>query len=98
MTNDIVTQLRESNGQGCTCGAWNYSECGCSEATWAEMYITDAADEIERLRRVAYSMAQTLEINGKWLDVNENGEYVPMKADAIFLDFYEDEKEWANEK
>ena len=48
---DIMTRLRESNGQGCTCGAWNYSECGCSEATWAEMYITDAADEIERLRK-----------------------------------------------
>ena len=50
MTDDIVTRLRESNGEGCTCGAWNYSECGCSEAVWAEMFITEAADEIERLR------------------------------------------------
>ena len=50
MTDDIVTRLRESHGQGCTCGAWNYSECGCSEAVWAEMFITEAADEIERLR------------------------------------------------
>lgn len=51
MTDDIVTRLRESHGQGCTCGAWNYSECGCPEATWAEMFITEAADEIEHLRK-----------------------------------------------
>ena len=50
-TDDIVTRLRESHGQGCTCGAWNYSECGCSEAVWAEMFITEAADEIERLQQ-----------------------------------------------
>jgi hypothetical protein len=50
VTDDIVTRLRESHGQGCTCGAWNYSECGCSEAVWAEMFITEAADEIEYLR------------------------------------------------
>jgi hypothetical protein len=51
VTDDIVTRLRESDGEGCTCGAWNYSECGCLEAVWAEMFITEAADEIERLRK-----------------------------------------------
>jgi hypothetical protein len=57
MTDDIVTRLRESHGQGCTCGAWNYSECGCSEAVWAEMFINDAADEIERLRNIIIGIA-----------------------------------------
>jgi len=50
VTDDIVTRLRQSNGQGCTCEAYSYYECGCTEAVWAEMYITDAADEIENLR------------------------------------------------
>lgn len=51
MNNDIVTRLRNSDGQGCTCNAYSYYECGCSEAVWAEMFITEAADEIERLRK-----------------------------------------------
>jgi hypothetical protein len=86
MTDDIVNRL---NCEAQNCILYNHGD--------AQLAI-EAADEIERLRKVAYSMAQTLEINGKWLDVNENGEYVPMKADAIFLDFYEDETAWANEK
>ncbi len=45
-----MTRLRNSDGQGCTCNAYSYYECGCSEAVWAEMFITEAADEIERLR------------------------------------------------
>ena len=62
MTDDIVTRLRESHGEGCTCGAWNYSECGCLEAVWAEMFITEAADEIERLRKES----------NEWREVAEN--------------------------
>jgi hypothetical protein len=50
VTDDIVTRLRESSGQGCTCEAYSYYECGCTEAIWAEMFINDAADEIENLR------------------------------------------------
>ncbi len=57
MTDDIVTRLRKSHGEGCTCGAWNYSECGCLEAVWAEMFITEAADEIERLRNIIIGIA-----------------------------------------
>jgi len=54
VTDDIVTRLRESDGQGCTCGAYSYYECGCSEAVWAEMFIEEAADEIERLRELSF--------------------------------------------
>ena len=49
MSDDIVTRLREGYGQGCKCYAHCYCECGC-DAEWAEHYIKEAADEIERLR------------------------------------------------
>ena len=52
MTDDIVTRLRNSDGQGCTCSAYSYYECGCTEGVWAEMFIEEAADEIERLREL----------------------------------------------
>lgn len=58
MSDDIVTRLRESDGQGCTCGAYSYYECGCSEGVWAEMFINEAADEIERLRKVIEETAR----------------------------------------
>jgi len=72
VSDDIVTRLRESHGEGCTCGAWNYSECGCIEAVWAEMYITDAADEIERLRA---DMKELLEITKLFADEGECRNY-----------------------
>lgn len=49
MFDDIVTRLREGNGQGCKCYADYWYECAC-DAIWAEQYILEAADEIERLR------------------------------------------------
>lgn len=49
MPDDIVDLLRMGS-TGCNCGAWSYSECGCHEAQWSEMYIDAAADEIEKLR------------------------------------------------
>lgn len=49
MTDDIVTRLREGHGQGCKCYADYWYECAC-DAVWAEQYINEAADEIERLR------------------------------------------------
>jgi hypothetical protein len=52
VTDDIVTRLRDSDGQGCTCQAYSYYECGCTEAVWAEMFIDEAANEIERLREL----------------------------------------------
>lgn len=58
MNDDIVTRLRNSDGQGCTCGAYSYYECGCTEAVWAEMFINDAADEIERLRNIIKAYVQ----------------------------------------
>ena len=68
MTDDIVTRLRESHGQGCTCGAWNYSECGCPEATWREMFITEAANEIERLRNAVKVRDLQILANSKVMD------------------------------
>ena len=53
---DIVTRLRDGDGHGCTCGAYSYYECGCTEGVWAEMFINEAADEIERLRKEADSL------------------------------------------
>ena len=53
---DIVTRLRDSDGQGCICEAYSYYECGCTEAVWAEMFIDEAANEIERLRKEADSL------------------------------------------
>ena len=64
-TDDIVTRLRNSDGQGCTCNAYSYYECGCSEAVWAEMFITEAADEIERLRKILRHVAKN---NPAWAD------------------------------
>lgn len=60
MSDDIVDLLLNSNGEGCTCAAWNYFECGC-DARWAEMYIKDAAKEITRLRN-------ELALTKKWRD------------------------------
>lgn len=51
MADDIVDLLKQGSS-GCNCGAWSYSECGCNEAQWSEMYIDAAADEIERLRKL----------------------------------------------
>lgn len=58
MTDDIVIRLREGHGQGCKCYAHCYCKCGC-DAEWAEYYIKEAADEIERLREenIQYEMA-----------------------------------------
>jgi hypothetical protein len=50
MTDDIVTRLRNSYGQGCTCFAHHSFECICVGAQWVERYVDEAADEIERLR------------------------------------------------
>lgn len=61
MSDDIVDRLRNSHGQGCTCSAWSYSECGCIDAHWAEMYIEEAAKEITRLRH-------ELTLTKKWRD------------------------------
>ena len=47
---DIVTRLRNSYGQGCTCFAHHSFECSCVGAQWVERYVDEAADEIERLR------------------------------------------------
>ena len=48
-SDDIVIRLREGDGQGCKCYADYWYECAC-DAIWAEQYILEAADEIERLR------------------------------------------------
>jgi hypothetical protein len=45
---DILT----SKPTGCTCRAWSYDECSCISAVWPEAYISDAAEEIKRLRAV----------------------------------------------
>ena len=50
VTDDIVTRLRNSYGQGCTCFAHHSFECSCVGAQWVEHYVEEAADEIERLR------------------------------------------------
>ncbi len=50
MSDDIVTRLRNSYGQGCTCFAHHSFECSCVGAQWVERYVDEAADEIERLR------------------------------------------------
>jgi hypothetical protein len=64
-TDDIVTRLRNSDGQGCTCEAYSYYECGCEQAVWAEMFINEAADEIERLRKILRHVAKN---NPVWSD------------------------------
>jgi len=38
-----------SNGEGCTCNAWNESECAC-DADWTPQELIDARAEIKRLR------------------------------------------------
>ena len=53
MNDDIVTRLRNSYGQGCTCFAHHSFECSCVGAQWVERYVDEAADEIEWLRAQA---------------------------------------------
>jgi hypothetical protein len=65
MTDDIVAKLRNENGPNCTCFARSYYECGCEEAVWSEMFINDAADEIERLRKILRHVASN---NPTWAD------------------------------
>lgn len=65
MTDDIVIRLREHHGQGCTCEAWSYMDCGCQEAVWSEMYILEAAGEIERLRSIIESQNTKIKTLGR---------------------------------
>lgn len=60
MADDIVDRLRQ-HGEGCTCEAWSTYDCGCG-AEWGENYVREAADEIERLRRLAAQLAEALEL------------------------------------
>lgn len=71
MPDDIVDLLRMGS-TGCNCGAWSYSECGCHEAQWSEMYIDAAADEIERWQDIArrlYLFIQDPCTHDHWCDV-----------------------------
>lgn len=70
MTDDILTQLR--NALEFYKGWW-YLQCSTAD-------LKRAADEIERLRKMAYAMIDEL---------RQNGGYEPYTTQMLFNEFYE---------
>jgi hypothetical protein len=61
MSEDIVYRLRNYKGLGCKCSARHPYECSCKDAKWAEDFIIEAANEIERLKKCSEDWKQVAE-------------------------------------
>ena len=81
MSDDIVTRLRNSYGQGCTCFAHHSFECSCVGAQWVERYVDEAADEIEILRK-----ALALAVG----ELSTHGQYTIYSPDQLMQQFLEE--------
>lgn len=55
-------------GEGCKCGAWNESECGCVGADWTPVELSRLEKEVLHLRRyksIVNELGWCLLANGK---------------------------------
>jgi hypothetical protein len=55
-----------ADGKGCTCGAYDQSECGCA-ADWTPQEVYDLRDELQRLKFLVQRFLKEIQ-------------YVPMRA------------------